>query len=474
MQNSVHNFYQQEYSSFIAEYPEFHNYLHIDELRKTEFARIDKQGQIYLDFTAGGLYSEKQINEHAEFLKNHLLGNPHSSNPPSLLATEHVESTRKFILEYFNALDDYYCVFTANASSALKIVGECYPFSKNSHFLLFFDNHNSVNGIREYAKLKNATFSYSPMHYDDLRVDAEKLLHNLSRFDNRSNKLFAFPAQSNVSGVKHDLEWVRIAQEKGWDVILDAAAFVPTNKLDLKKVQPEFVVMSFYKIFGYPTGLGALLIKKSAFNKLEKPWFAGGTVTFASVMSSTYFLAENHERFEDGTINYLNIPALKIGFELINKIGMEAIQKRIAYLTSFLLKELQSLRHKNGKNLVQIFGPLNTENRGGTIILNLFDKDGHKILPEIIEQKANQRNISLRTGCFCNPGINEINYGVTEQDVAQYFTSQKTESYEKIIIGLKRMRGVLRISLGLVSNFNDCLTFVNFCRSFADQSTETV
>ena len=75
------------------------------------------------------------------------------------------------------------------------------------------------------------------------------------------------------------------------DVLLDAAAFVPTSGLDLSVVKPEFVAISFYKMFGYPTGIGALIIRKAVFQKLKRPWFAGGTVNFADVYRFMHFAA---------------------------------------------------------------------------------------------------------------------------------------------------------------------------------------
>lgn len=65
-------------------------------------------------------------------------------------------------------------------------------------------------------------------------------------------------------------------------VLLDAAAFIPTNRLDLSLVKPDFVTMSFYKVFGYPTGLGALLIRNEDINILNKLYWGGGTVSVAS------------------------------------------------------------------------------------------------------------------------------------------------------------------------------------------------
>ena len=67
------------------------------------------------------------------------------------------------------------------------------------------------------------------------------------------------------------------------------------------------------KLFGYPTGAGCLLARKPAVAKLHRPWFAGGTITVASVQGDHYYLHEGPEAFEDGTPNYLALPAVTIG-----------------------------------------------------------------------------------------------------------------------------------------------------------------
>src|SRR4029077_15794490 len=145
----------------------------------------------------------------------------------------------------------------------------------------------------------------------DLRLDAARLDDLLEDAEPGHANLFAYPAQSNFSGVKHPLDFVAKAQGKGWSVLLDAAAFVPTNSLDLTAVQPDFVTLSFYKMFGHPTGVGALLIRRSALPLLKRPWFAGGTVNFASVQGQAHVLSPNEAAFEDGTLNYLSIPAVE-------------------------------------------------------------------------------------------------------------------------------------------------------------------
>ena len=185
---------------FCRRYPEYQATRALDDLRATEYARLDRDGHVYLDYTGGGLYAETQVRAHETLLLNHTFGNPHSSNPTSLAATELVEGARRYILEYFNAApQEYAVVFTHNASGALKLVGEAYPFQPGGNYLLTFDNHNSVNGIREFARAKGATVTYAPVLPPDLRLDAAKLAALLN-LGGREPKLFAYPAQSNFSG----------------------------------------------------------------------------------------------------------------------------------------------------------------------------------------------------------------------------------------------------------------------------------
>ncbi|OEK00290.1 hypothetical protein BFP97_01630 [Roseivirga sp. 4D4] len=454
------------YKSFISKYPAFQQTHHIDELRSNDFKRLDEQEHTYLDFTGGQLFGESQVRKHHDFLCNTILGNPHSINPSSALAEEHIQATRRKVLDYFNAHDDYICVFTSNASAALKIIGECYPFDQQSRLLMTFDNHNSVNGIREFARKKNCPFSYSPLT-NELRINEEQLNLELSR--RGLNKLFAFPAQSNVSGVKHDLSWISKAQEQGWDVLLDAAAFVPSDELDLQVYQPEFVSLSFYKIFGYPTGLGALLIKKTAYDKLQKPSFAGGTITIVSVQGDGHYLEKQAARFEEGTVNYLDIPAIKFGLEYIEAIGISNIKNRVNSLTGYLVDKLTRLRHANGKPLIEIYGPRNMKGRGGTIALNFFDPDGvmHDFLS--LEQQAFERNISIRTGCFCNPGIDETNHQLKADKLKAYFNKEGQKDYFDLIEFIGQKRGAVRVSIGYVTNFNDLETFLLFCKTFLNK-----
>ena len=329
------------FDAFLEAYPEFASTRKLDALRASEYGRLDAQGHVYLDYTGGGLYAECQIRDHVALMGGHVYGNPHSKNLTSLAMSELVENARADVLRYFNASpDEYMAIFTPNATGALKLVGESYPFGPGAALALTADNHNSVNGIREFARRKGAKVTYVPIVAPDLRVDPAVLAETLASAPRAKHKLFGYPAQSNFSGVQHPLDWIRTAQAQGWDVLLDAASFAPSNRLDLSRVHPDFVDLSFYKIFGYPTGVGCLIARKAAAAKLVRPWYAGGTITFSTVATQNHYLTPGHASFEDGTVNYLSIPAVSIGLDYIASIDVDVIHTRVMCLTGWVLDSM--------------------------------------------------------------------------------------------------------------------------------------
>lgn len=464
-------------AAFHARYPAYASTAKLDDLRRTEYARLDADGHIYLDYTGGGLYAASQVQRHMQLLLSGVYGNPHSVNPTSSAATELSDGAREAVYRFFNADPaEYVVIFTSNASGALKLVGESYPFEQNGQYLLTFDNHNSVNGIREYAKAKGAPVTYSPVLPPDLRIDADALHANLDQAIPGGHNLFSYPAQSNFSGVKHDLSWVETARAKGWHVLLDGAAYTPTNRLDLSVTQPDFLSLSFYKIFGYPTGVGALVARRDALHVLHRPWFAGGTITVASVQANAFYYNEGEAAYEDGTINYLNLPAVKIGLEHLESIGMALISERVRCLTGYLLDELSRLTHSNGKPLARIYGPLTTEQRGGTIALNLYDPDGTIFDFHLVEALATEARISLRTGCFCNPGAGETALNIAAQAMQECFANPERMTFAQFAAAMSldygaEAVGAVRISVGLASTFADVYHLTRFLRTFVDQKS---
>jgi hypothetical protein len=229
------------------------------------------------------------------------------------------------------------------------------------------------------------------------------------------------------------------------------------------------VSISFYKIFGYPTGIGCLIAHHSALRKLQRPWYAGGTITFSSVLAFDHYLTPGPASFEDGTVNYLGIPAIELGLRLIESIGIDVIHTRVTCLTGWLIEQLAGLRHCCGAPLARIYGPPNTHMRGGTIQVNFFDPDGRLIDCTSVERMANEVRISLRAGCHCNPGAREVALGFTADDLRVCFKDKDSQTYEQFLHVIDgKTTGALRASLGLVTTFADVYTYVQFAKTMID------
>lgn len=464
-------------------YPEYRTTSRLDELRATEYSYLDAQDHVYLDYTGSGLAANAQRRAHEERLANTLCGNPHSVNPTSEVATRLVEQARARVLAHLKAPpDEYTVIFTPNATGAARLVGEAYPFTKRTKLVLSTDNHNSINGLREFARRGHTRTVYVPTQPPEMRIDPALLKSVLSHRSRRDTLfgsapdsrrgLFAYPAQSNFTGVRHPLSWVGLAQKHGYDVLLDAAAYLPTGTLNLSIVQPEFMIVSWYKLFGYPTGVGCLVARRSALARLSRPWFSGGTIKAVGVTMPWHKMASDESAFEDGTVNFLSIPDVLFGLDWLANIGMHVIATRVRCLTGWFLDRLIRLEHSDGAPMIRIYGPTNTKARGGTVAFNFLDAAGNVFNERLVAAESAAARISLRTGCFCNPGMAEDAMGL---DVLHSLGYSTTTSLDEVvdIIG-PPSGGAIRVSFGLASTAADVDRFFAFAtKTYRDRMDTT-
>ncbi|MEO8360595.1 MAG: aminotransferase class V-fold PLP-dependent enzyme [Vicinamibacteria bacterium] len=386
--------------------PRIHDADFFGELRAREFSRLDTLGETYLDYAGSALYGISQLRAHHALLECSVFGNPHSTHAASEASSHVIETARARVLEFFDVDTQTHDVcFTANTTAAIKLVAESYPFGPQAPLLLSADNHNSVNGMREYARRTGARVRYLPLDSTLRLIDPECVLAEEST---NGGGLLAFPAQSNFSGVLHPAATlVAKAKSLGFDVLLDVADFVSGHALSLRACPADFAVLSFYKMFGFPTGVGALVARREALAKLRRPWFAGGTVDYVSVALEAHQLRPSHEGFEDGTASFLAIAALESGFKMLAEVGMTRLNAHIDRLTARFIVGVQALQHRNGEALAKIYGPGEMAQRGGAVAFNLRDAAGKPISYSVVEDRALTARVAVRGGCFCNPGAAE-------------------------------------------------------------------
>ena len=426
-------------------------------LREREFAYLDAQGVCYLDYTGAALPARSQLEAQQALVQATVFGNPHSMHAPSRRSTDAIEAARASVLRFLDAdPDEYVVIFTANTSAAVKLVAESFPFGPGSTLVMSQDNHNSVNGAREYALRRRSRVRYIGLD-GELRLSHPRAMLPDAR--RRGPSLFAFPAQSNFSGVKHPLSLAAEAQRLRYRVLVDAAAYLPSTSLSLRAVRPDFVVMSFYKLFGFPAGVGGLVARREAIAELDRPWFAGGTVDWVSTLHRAHRLRGDAGAFEDGTANFTGIAALGPGLALLESIGMTAVTEHVGALTALALRLLRARRHRNGHPIFRIYGPLNMVRRGGTLAFNVLNAGGRVVHYEDIERHAAANGVAIRGGCFCNPGASEAAFGFTTPSLKRCLESNRAIEFSpsrlRGCLGGDVPVGALRISVGIANTAAD-------------------
>ena len=236
---------------------------------------------------------------------------------------------------------------------------------------------------------------------------------------------------------------------RGYHVLLDAAAYVPSSPLSLTDVPADFVAISFYKMFGYPTGVGALLVRREALALLDRAYFCGGTVQFVSIQNPDLFRRRNGgAAFEDGAPNFLAMPAVCGGLRWLNRVGMSSIQQRVACLTSELLDGFACLG-----DCVRVYSPANALDRGGIVAFNVYS-DSEVLNYEAVEAAARDRGIAVRGGCFCNPGASECAFGLNAAHARDCLHGEFSVARFRACMCGKPV-GALRASLGLATSEAD-------------------
>lgn len=428
-----------------------------DDLRRREFARLDEQDIAYLDFAAAGLYGASQAAAYAERLTNGIYGNPHSEHGPSRASEADLSAARDATLKHFDADPDLYdVIFTANTSAAIKLVAESYAFGPQRGLALSQDNHNSVNGMREYARRAGGPVATLPL---DAELRLEEPTARLAAFATMHGPgLFAFPVQSNFSGVRHPLDLADDAQRLGFDVLIDAAGCCIAGDISLRRHPAEFLALSYYKLFGLPTGVGALVVRRDALAKLRRPWFAGGTVDFVSIEHDRHQLTPGHAGFEDGTPNFLNAGAILAGFDFLAALPGALLQARLRGFAADFIARAQTLRHRDGSPVVRIHGPAGMNARGGTIAFNILRPDGFALPYQQVEHAAREAGLALRGGCFCNPGAAEAAFDFARHDIAGCLDALGADfsvARFQQRLGPQATVGALRLSVGPPTNARD-------------------
>ncbi|KAL1861144.1 hypothetical protein Plec18170_001659 [Paecilomyces lecythidis] len=451
----------------------------VDELRDLEYPNLKET--TYLDHAATTPYAKSLIEAFSRDLTGNLFGNPHSASLSSQLTTRRIEDIRLRMLQFFKADPEAFdLVFVANATAGIKLVADALRDSDESGFWYGYhvDSHTSLVGVRELADNDRKCL------LSDKEV--ERWIADLGRDgpDKASTRLFAYPAQSNMTGRRLPLRWCReirnATSSEGPQrtfTLLDVASLVSTSPLDLSDASaaPDFAVLSFYKIFGFPD-LGALIVRKDASHVFQgRRYFGGGTVDMVVTHGDQWHAKKEssvHDKLEDGTLPFHNIIALDSALQTHYRLygSMENISAHTSFLADKLFQGLYSKVHWNGRKVCHIFassasGCRDASNYGPIITFNLQDSRGKWVGKSEVEKMAAVKNIQIRFGTLCNPGGMTAQLGLGDEEMKRNFAAGQRCGDENDIIDGKPT-GALRVSLGAMTNMRDIEVFFAFIDDF--------
>ena len=110
--------------------------------------------------------------------------------------------------------------------------------------------------------------------------------------------------------------------------------------------------------------------------------------------------------------------------------------------------------------------------------MNFYDPDGHLLDYRRIEELGGLEGISLRTGCFCNPGAGETAENLTEEDMRAGLAHGRDITLPLFLQIMQhrdgKSAGAVRVPLGSACNFSDVERFLEFVCRLRDQTALTI
>ncbi|KAJ7139588.1 pyridoxal phosphate-dependent transferase [Mycena epipterygia] len=440
----------------------------------------------YLDYAASAPAPLSTFHRFSENIATTLYSNPHSRSSSSVNTSLEIEQCRGRILEELFGLDsatarsEWDVIFTSGATASMKLVGDAFPWQVGSRYCYLKQSHTSLVGVRGCALARGA--AVEAMNVDEMLESP----HDESRLT-----LFAYPAQCNATGQRLGLGYSRLLRQRhsrNACILVDAAAYLSTAVLELGSMPledaPDFIALSCYKIFGYPTGLGCLVVKRFSASFLQRNgYFGGGTVDAISV-SSPFFVQPRrslipgpiHERFEDGTLPFLSIVALGHAMDAHRRLykSHRHVSKHVSALLRFATHELSLIQHANGRPVVRqhraFGGAPYLEEPGPIIGFSLLGPSSEFIGHVHLEQLATVNGFQIRTGGLCNTGVLASALDISDQDLMDEYTRGRScwddEEFGGLEKDVSHPLGIARISFGAASQIDDILQWVSFIRRY--------
>lgn len=301
-------------------------------------------------------------------------------------ATNVFEKSREAIARFIGAVSKQNIIFTKGATEGINLVAYAFArtnLTKGDVILLTeMEHHANLVPWQILAKEKGINLRFWPIDSQGRLVfdDLEKLFAGVS--------FLSVTHVSNVLGTVNPIKKIiQLAHKQNIPVLVDAAQSAPHLRLNMRSLDPDFLVFSGHKCLG-PTGIGVLYVKQSRYAKMQ-PYQAGGEMIY-EVSQHTSSYTTPPWKFEAGTQPLAQVFGLAAAVEYLEKLGMKHVQRHIHDLVTSAYRRLCEIPE------VILYGPKNSKSRCGLISFNVKGIHAHDLATFI-----DQQNIAIRSGHHC-------------------------------------------------------------------------
>lgn len=413
---------------------------------KRDFPLLMQNNIAYLDSAATTQKPMQVINAISEYYKN-ANANPHrGAYKLSLESTKVYDEARKKVAKFINAKSENQIVFTRNATESLNLIAYSYGLnnlgSKDKIVLSIMEHHSNLVPWQYVSRKTDSTLEYMYINkageITDEEIDSKIV---------EGTKIVGITHVSNVLGTINPIEKIiKKAHSVGAIAVVDASQSVPHMKIDVQKLDADFLVFSGHKMLA-PLGIGVLYAKSEILEEMKPFLFGGDMIEYVYEQNATF--AEVPTKYEAGTQNVEGAVGLSAAIDYLNNIGMDKVQTIEKELTKYALEELQKLAFVtiygsggtentetfSDSNNVRSAGWNNIENKQAGVIS--FNVNG--VHPHDVASVLDSENVCIRSGNHCAQPLLRF-MGLESTCRVSFYIYNTKEDVDKLIDALYKTK----------------------------------
>ena len=322
------------------------------------------------------------------------------------------EESKHLVKEFINANSHEEIIYTSGTTESMNFIARIIEQDVEDGdeiILTYMEHHANLVPWQQLAIRKNLTLRF--LDLDELgRIN----INQLKELINDKTKIVSICHASNVLGnINPVYEIGSLLKDKDIYFVVDAAQSVPHMKIDVDKMNCDFLAFSAHKMCG-PTGIGVLYGKKNLLEKFDPVEFGGGMIGVVEEKSSTWAILP--DKFEAGTPLLAEAAGLGATIKYLEDIGLENIESYTKELTKYLYDELSKISN------IKIYGTNEISDRVSLVSFNL-----EGVHPHDLTSFLDEKGICIRAGHQCTqPLLGKLGaYSVARASL--YFYNSKEE-----------------------------------------------